>query len=72
MEYKDSLKESLDDFFAVEEIGVKCGPRCILCMCRDCPGTKGVSLKEERELAWIKKGLVYDKEKKCGLHIIHG
>lgn len=61
----DSLKNKLDQFFAVEEMGIKCDPQCVRCMCRGCPGISCLSLKEERELILIEEGLMYEEEQKC-------
>ena len=64
IESTDILKRKLDNFFAVEEVGVKCDPQCIKCLCRDCPGSN-ISLKEQRELTLIEEGLRYDEKQKC-------
>ena len=61
----DKLKNELDKFFALEENGVNCDPRCIKCLCKGCPVSDFVNIKEERELALIKVGLVSDEEEKC-------
>ena len=65
IESTDNLKNELDKFFAVEEIGIKCEPQCIKCMCRGCPGPNCISLKEEKELALTEEGLVYNEQQKC-------
>ncbi|XP_063596235.1 uncharacterized protein LOC134773088 [Penaeus indicus] len=67
IESTDSLKTKLDKFFAMEEMGTKCKPQCIKCMCRGCPEPNCISLKEERELALIEEGLLYNEEQKCWL-----
>ncbi|XP_063603426.1 uncharacterized protein LOC134779294 [Penaeus indicus] len=65
VESTDTLKTKLDKFFAMEEMGTKCKPQCIKCMCRGCPEPNCTSLKEERELALIEEGLLYNEEQKC-------
>lgn len=35
-EYNDELKAKLVNFFAVEEMGIRCDPQRIKCMCRGC------------------------------------
>lgn len=65
VETVDKLKNKLDKFFALEESGVNCDPRCIKCLCKGCPVSDSVNIKEERELKLIEEGLVYDKEGKC-------
>ncbi|XP_037773212.1 uncharacterized protein LOC119568872 [Penaeus monodon] len=67
IESTDSLKTKLDKFFAMGEMGTKCKPQCIKCMCRGCPEPNCISLKEERELALIEEGLLYNEEQKCWL-----
>ncbi|XP_047499242.1 uncharacterized protein LOC125046242 [Penaeus chinensis] len=67
IESTDSLKTKLDKFFAMEEMGTKCKPQCIKCVCRGCPEPNCINLKEERELALIEEGLLYNEEQKCWL-----
>ena len=58
---KQTIKEDLDSHFRIENIGVSCHPKCSGCKYGNCtPGQKNCSLKEERELALITKGLVFD------------
>ena len=58
---KQTIKENLDSYFRIENLGVSCHPKCSGCKCGNCtPGQKNCSLKEERELALITKGLVFD------------
>lgn len=64
VEHIDKLKSQLDKFFALEESGVQCDTRCIKCLCKGCPVSDCVNIKEERELNLIEKGLVYDEEGK--------
>lgn len=53
-------------FLELETMGVQCHPRCGNCSCRKCAlGSKGVSIKEEREQNMINEGLVYDETDKC-------
>ncbi|KAK4322358.1 hypothetical protein Pmani_006872 [Petrolisthes manimaculis] len=61
----DKLKNELDKFFALEESGVHCDPRCIKCLCKGCPVSDYVNIKEERELELIEEGLAYDEDGKC-------
>ena len=42
----DKLKTKLGKFFALEESGVKCDPRCIKCLCKGCPVSDYESNKE--------------------------
>ncbi|XP_068229430.1 uncharacterized protein [Palaemon carinicauda] len=65
IEPTENLKDQLDKFFAIEEMGTKCNPQCIKCMCRGCPGLNYVSLKEEKEMKLIEEGLTYDEKQKC-------
>ena len=61
-----NLKNKLDKYFAIEETGIiNTDPQCIRCMCRGCPGLNCISLKEEKELALIEEGLVYNEKQKC-------
>lgn len=58
---KKTVKEDLDSYFNIENLGVSCYPKCSGCKCGNCtPGQKNYSLKEERELALITEGLVFD------------
>ena len=51
---------TLSEFFSIESMGVECNPKCGGCKCSKCaPGGKGLTLKEERELAIINKNLVF-------------
>lgn len=55
------VKEDLNSNFNIENLGVSCYPKCSGCKCGNCtPGQKNYSLKEERELALITEGLVFD------------
>ncbi|XP_068229326.1 uncharacterized protein [Palaemon carinicauda] len=65
IEPTENLKDQLDKFFAIEEMGTRCNPQCIKCMCRGCPGLNYVSLKEEKEMKLIEEGLTYDEKQKC-------
>ncbi|KAK4304812.1 hypothetical protein Pmani_023247 [Petrolisthes manimaculis] len=65
VECKSNLKTSLDSFFNVESLGTQCTPRCGGCKCGNCPiGSNNYTIKEERELALIDKGLKYDANNK--------
>ena len=51
---------SLSQFFLVESMGVECTPKCGGCRCSKCaPGSKSLTLKEERELAIMEKHLIH-------------
>ena len=53
----------MPEYFAIEALGVDFNPKCGSCACGKCPpgggggGEHDYSLKEERELALIKRGL---------------
>lgn len=51
----------LNKFFELENVGIECNPKCPKCLCRNCPEPDH-SMKSERELALIEKGLRYDAE----------
>lgn len=56
----------IDDFYNIERLGVSCTPRCGGCKCGKCaPGTSDYTLKEERELHLIEKGLEFNEQEKC-------
>ena len=58
---KKTIKEDLDSYFSIENLGVSCYLKCFGCKWGNCtPGQKNYSLKEERELALITEGLVFD------------
>lgn len=48
------LSEKLDKFFAIEDAGIDCEPKCPKCFCRNCPESVH-NMKEERELALFEK-----------------
>ena len=51
----------LADFYSTEAMGVQCYPKCGSCKCGSCPiGSKNYTLKEERELNLIDKGLRHE------------
>ena len=52
----------LNKFFALEDSVTECNPKWPKCLCRNCPEPQH-SMREERELALIEKGLRYDAEK---------
>ena len=55
-----------NSFFDIESMGITCFPKCGNCMCKKCSlGSKGLSIKEEREQNLINEGLSYDKENMC-------
>ncbi|KAK3896107.1 hypothetical protein Pcinc_000205 [Petrolisthes cinctipes] len=63
-EPKESVTKRLQAFFDVESLGIHCNPKCGNCKCGKCPlGSNKYSVKEERELALITKGLSHDPEK---------
>lgn len=58
---KRTVKETLDDYFSIENLGTSCDPKCSGCKCGNCAlGRKNYSLKEERELMQITNGLSFD------------
>ncbi|XP_071525744.1 uncharacterized protein [Panulirus ornatus] len=58
---KKTIKEDLDSYFSIENLGTSCYPKCSGCKCGNCtPGQKNYSLKDERELALITNGLLFD------------
>lgn len=62
VEPKSSIKASLDDFFHIDNLGTQCTPKCGSCKCGKCGiGNNNYSIKEEKELAIIEKGLHYDE-----------
>lgn len=62
---KSRTKDDLEYFFSIERLGISCSPKCSGCKCGNCAyGNKDYSLKEEREMELIKKGLQYDDESK--------
>ncbi|XP_063591692.1 uncharacterized protein LOC134768817 [Penaeus indicus] len=65
VEPKSDIKDQIDKFFTVEYLGTECNPRCGDCKCGKCAvGNNDYSIRGERELALIEKGLQYDSEKK--------
>ena len=59
-----SIKDDLEKYFDVENLGIACVPKCGSCRCGKCaPGNKDYPLKEERELNLITEGLSYDHNK---------
>ena len=62
--HKQTVNE-LEEFFRIESLGIKYAPKCGSCRCGKClTGTHNFTLKEERELAMIRDGLSYDKQRK--------
>ena len=56
----------IEDFYNIENLGINCAPRCGGFKCSKCaPGSNNYTLKEERELKLIKKGLQYDEQDRC-------
>ena len=54
----------VEDFYAMENIGIKCRPRCGSCKCRKCHlGGKNTSLKEERGYKLNEENLDYMPKK---------
>ena len=57
-----SVKDDIEHYFGIENLGISCVPKCGSCRCGKCaPGNQDYSLKEERELKLITEGLSYDK-----------
>ena len=51
----------LEDFYSAEAMGVQCYPKCGSCKCGSCPiDGKNYTLREERELNLIDKGLKHE------------
>ena len=47
-------------------MGIQCFPLCGNCSCRKCAlGSKGLSIKEEREQALVNQGLSYQENDNC-------
>ena len=56
-----SFKKRLNEYFAVENLGTSCTPRCGGGRCGKCAkGNGNYTSQEERELALIKSGLHYN------------
>ena len=52
-----------ESFLNIEEMGIQCFPLCGNCSCKKCAlGSKGMSIKEEREQNLINKGLSYNEK----------
>ena len=55
------LGNQFNNFFQLEGLGVSCSPRCGSCACGTChPGGKAMSLKDERELELIERGISFN------------
>ena len=62
----------VEDFYARENLGIECRPRCGSCKCGKCHlGGKNMSLKEEREYKLIKENFV-NMPKKCDSQVTPG
>ena len=59
----DHVKEQLDSFFKIESAGTECEPKCAKCLCLKCPTSDSISIKEQRELDLIERGLRYEEDK---------
>ena len=58
------VQSLMEPFFEIESLGVSCIPKCGACSCGTChPGGKAMTLKDERELEMIEKGLEFDPDK---------
>lgn len=62
VERGENLKESLDKFFSLDNVGTECTPKCVRCLCKGCPVNGKHTMEEERELDLIEKGLSYDEK----------
>lgn len=61
VELKASMMKSLDDLFAVDNLGTYCSPKCANYKCGKCTlVSNNYSIKEERELSLITQGLTHD------------
>ena len=59
-------KSCVEKFFSIESLRTSCTPKCGGCRCGKCAlGMKEYTLKEERELAMIHRGLSYNDEDRC-------
>ena len=55
----------VEDFYKLEQLGVKCTPKCGTCRCGQChPGRKSMTLKEEREYKMMEDKLTYKADQK--------
>ena len=58
--FQEIKSSVLDKFFTLEQMGVSCTPKCGSCRCGRCPvGGKDFTIKEEKELQLISKGLIH-------------
>ena len=57
----DDFKRKLESFFTLENAGTECKPQCAKCLCLKCPVSNDISLKEQRELDLIERGLRYEE-----------
>ncbi|XP_068235508.1 uncharacterized protein [Palaemon carinicauda] len=59
------LRMDLDKFFNIESLGTYCIPKCGACKCGSCTlGDKSYTIREEKELDMISKGLEYNFKEK--------
>ena len=63
-EESDLIQRNMAQFFYIENMGTCCSPKCGECRC----GTwsdeyKNITIRQEREMNLIHRGLHYDKEK---------
>ena len=55
----------LEDFYAIEQLGIECQPKCGNCKCGTCHlGGKNMSIEEEKEAELIEHNLLYDADQK--------
>ena len=63
IENKPLVQKDLSKFFEIESIGTECLPKCGGCKCGKCPtGGKQYTIRDERELTLIDRGLTHDNE----------
>lgn len=57
------ILEQIEKFYAIEQLGIACTPRCGSCKCGKChPGGKDMSLKEEEELNLIEDSVTFNEQ----------
>ena len=63
VEEMKSINENMKEFFAVENMGVCCAPKCGTCECGKLSNEhENLTIAEERELKIIKESLKYDSD----------
>ena len=66
IESSKNITKELEEFFQIEGLGTSYSPKCGGCRCGRClTGANNYTLKEERELEMIRKGLKYNEQDRC-------